>query len=142
MRKAIFRILEQCAISAGPREGILGCVTMTNITLCLKLFPLFDLSAELIQLVLRDEPFLFCLAFVPAVVETGVPIGQISNDAKWHNEFAFVKRKNYRHFKSFKSHQYLCFSSIDKSRHNTPAAGCCPPRNRFVFYLDFLQGHR
>ena len=59
MRKAFFRILEQCAVSVGPREGILGGVTMTNITLRLKLFPLFVLSAELVQLVLRDEPFLF-----------------------------------------------------------------------------------
>ena len=142
MRKAFFRILEPCAVSAGPREGILGGVTMTNITLRLKLFPLFVLSAELTQLVLRDEPFLFCLAFVPAVVETGVPIGQKSNDAKWHTEFAFVKRKNYRHFKSFKSHRYLCFSSIDRSHHSTLAFGYCPPRNRFVFYLDSLLGHR
>ena len=42
----------------------------------------------------------------------------------------------------FKVLRSLYFSSNDKFRHNTPAAGCCPPRNRFVFYLDFLQGHR
>ena len=61
MRRSFFRILVQCAVSAGQREGILGGVTMPNITLRLKLFPLFDLDGELIQFILRDEPLLFVL---------------------------------------------------------------------------------